>query len=128
MDQEHETIRRYWRKFGFSTRVTFCLANVEIKTKLELALLPDIELLRLQNFGRKSLAEVRAKVPHRRPRGPREMQVFKRTLKRFQKHFWAPGEPFKPPAVAILRHPGDPISTTETGTTYHHGIYWPRHQ
>lgn len=129
MNEDRSKTVLYWRRLGMSTRAANGFANYEITTKVKLALVPDFELLRLPNFGRKSLKEVRAIVPHRRPKGPREMRIFKRTMKELQKRLWqTPMAPaFVLPQVNILRHPGDPLSTSETGTTYHSGIYWPKH-
>lgn len=118
-------MKRHWRSLGLSTRATHCLAAHKIKSKADLAIVPDSDLLRIANFGRVTLKEVRAVTPYH----PAKSRGEKQRLKAILATFWNPetAPTFTPPKVAILRHPGDPLSTSETGTTYHQGIYWPRH-
>jgi len=62
MTPAHE-YEQWWFDAEFGMRVMNCLRAANIRTRDQLSRMTDAELLRLENFGRHSLAEVRAVFP-----------------------------------------------------------------
>jgi hypothetical protein len=61
-----------WRSRGFETRIAYCLANAGIATEQQVRAASDQHLLSLPNFGKTSLAKLRALYPadHPKPNWP----------------------------------------------------------
>jgi len=56
--------KRLLSKFDWSIRIGNCLNNDHLRTVADVRYRSDAELLRIPNFGRKSLAEVRELIPY----------------------------------------------------------------
>lgn len=63
---DREEIMRYWSQFDLSTRTCNCFANAGIQSIDDLTKWSRLELLRLREFGQKSLNEVKEFLGDRR--------------------------------------------------------------